>query len=406
MNDKELYKQILGVVAPWEISKIELNIDNDQVDIFIDWPYLQDAPCPECKKVYKIHDRRDERTWRHLDTCQLKTIIHCRVPRVTCPNHKTKTIEVPWAEKMSRFTRQFERIAIQFLQASENRSKTAELLRLSWDEMNHIMKKAVTRGLSRRKNENIKYLGFDEKSFLKGHNYVTVLTDTEEKRILDVAKNRKSESVDKLWSTLTEKQRNNVEAVSMDFWKAYTNGAKKHAPQASIVHDKFHITGYLNKAVDKVRRKENKYLLTKKNKTLVGTKYLWLKGKSNFSTKNKSDFRKLKLDQLSVGRAWNRKELFRHFWNYKYEKPASDFFKKWYFSATHSRLKPIIDVAKMLKRHFENIITYIKYRITNAFAEGINSRIQQIKANAKGFRNFDNYRVSILFYCGKLDLFP
>ena len=159
-------------------------------------------------------------------------------------------------------------------------------------------------------------------------------------------------------------------------------------------------------AVDKVRRGEHKELTFRKDTTLTGTKYLWLKSKKNFTKNNKSDFRKLNIDQLAVGRAWNRKELFRHFWSYRYEGSARKFFKKWYFSATHSRLQPVIDVAKMLKRHIENILTYVKHRITNAFAEGINSRIQHIKATARGFRNFENYRTSILFYCGKLNLYP
>lgn len=406
MDDKELYRQILGVVAPWKIEKIELKMDNDRVDIYLEWPYGTDGICPECGKVCKIHDRREERDWRHLDTCQLKTFIHCRIPRVKCSEHKTKTMEVPWAEDMSRFTRQFERIAIQFLETSENRKKTAENLRLSWDEMNYIMTKAVKRGIERRADEPIKYIGMDEKSFLKGQNYITVMTDTEGKRILDVAKNRTTESVDKLWGTLTEKQKNGIEAVSMDFWKVYIKGAENHVPWADIVHDRFHIEKYLNGAVDKVRRKEHKNLKPLKDDTLTGTKYLWLKSKQNFTKENKSDFKKLNIDQLSVGRAWNRKELFRHFWSYTYEGSARKFFKKWYFSATHSRLEPVIDVAKMLKRHFKNILTYIRHRITNAFAEGINSKIQHIKATARGFRNFENYRISILFYCGKLDLYP
>ena len=168
MDDKEVYRQILGVVAPWEIETIELDMDKNRVDIYLQWPYLTDGTCPECGKRCKIHDRREERIWRHLDTCQLKTFIHCSTPRVKCSEHKTKTMEVPWAEDMIRFTKQFERIAIQFLECSENRSKTAEILRLSWDEMNHIMAKAVKRGLERRADEPIKYIGMDEKSFLKG----------------------------------------------------------------------------------------------------------------------------------------------------------------------------------------------------------------------------------------------
>ena len=406
MNDKELYRQILGIVNPWEISKIDLDIEKDRVDIYLDWPFLTDGFCPECEKSCKIHDRTNERIWRHLDTCQLKTFIHCRIPRTQCSKHKTKTMKVPWSEKMGHFTKQFEQVAIQFLLASKNRNKTSENLRLSWDELNHIMKKAVDRGLSRRDEEIIKYIGMDEKSFLKGHNYVTVMTDIEGKRVLDVAQNRDTKAVETLWDGLTQKQKDNVEAISMDFWKAFISGAKKNIPQAAIVHDKFHIMKYLNEAVDKVRKTENKYLITQKDKSLVGTKYLWLKREDNFTEKNKKTFESLNIDQLAVGRAWNRKEVFRHLWDFKTIESAEKFFKKWYFSATHSRLKPIIKVAKMLKRHIKNILTYIEYRITNAFAEGINTTIQHIKSTARGFRNFENYRISILFYCGELNLFP
>jgi len=120
MDDKELYRQILGVVAPWKIKKIDLYMEKGRVDIYLEWPYLQDGTCPECEKICKVHDRREERVWRHLDTCQLKTFIHCQTPPGgwNCDEHKTRTMKVPWAEDMSRFTRQFERIAIQFLEAS------------------------------------------------------------------------------------------------------------------------------------------------------------------------------------------------------------------------------------------------------------------------------------------------
>jgi transposase len=77
-----------------------------------------------------------------------------------------------------------------------------------------------------------------------------------------------------------------------------------------------------------------------------------------------------------VGRAWTLKEMFSNLWEYTYEKAAKNFFKKWYWWATHSRLKPIADVGKILKRHLDNILTYLKHRITNAVSEGLNSKIQ------------------------------
>jgi transposase len=95
------------------------------------------------------------------------------------------------------------------------------------------------------------------------------------------------DSVNTLWGGLTENQKSGIEAVSIDFWKAFITGAEKHVPDADIVHDKFHIEKYLNEAVDKVRRREHKNLKTRKDSTLAGTKHLWLKSKKSFTKEKK-----------------------------------------------------------------------------------------------------------------------
>lgn len=410
MKDIELYTRILGIESPWEISKVDLSIEERRVDIYVVWPERTEADCPEClseeQETCKIHDRRKERVWRHLDTCQMKTYIHCRIPRIKCPKHGVLSLKVPWAESKARFTQMFESFAIALLKGSQNRSKSSEILQISWDEMNQIMERGVKRGLSRRHEKTIHHIGIDEKSFLSGHSYVTVMTDIDGKRILDVTENRDETSVNNLWEVLTEEQRMNVKAVSIDFWKAYISGVQRHAPKADIVHDRFHISKYLNESVDKVRKEEHRKLKKSNNDNLTGTKYLWLKNRTNWTERDTRRFAVLSGKQLSVGRAWNRKELFQEFWLQESVEDAMAFFKRWYFSATHSRLKPIIDVAKMLKRHIGGLLTWIKHKISNGLSEGFNSRIQQIKMVARGFRSFRNYRVSILFYLGALDMNP
>ena len=411
MEDKALYTQIIGIQAPWKIVHVDLDIIQERVDIYVEWPARTDALCPVCEKenketMCKVHDRRKERVWRHLDTCQMKTFIHSHIPRIKCSEHGFKTIDINWADRMVRFTYLFERLAIQMLKCSANRSQTAKVLRVSWDELNRIISRAVIRGLSRRKEELINSMGIDEKSFLSGHSYVTVMTDIEGKRVIDVAKDRDEIAVDTLWQGLSEEQRKNVKSVCMDFWKAYISGVCRHAPQADIVYDRFHVTKHLNEAVDKVRKKEHRELQKKKNTSLSGTKYLWLKNPENWTTKDKNHYAILAENQLAVGRAWNRKELFREFWSLTTISEAEVFFKRWYFSATHSRLKPIIEVAKMLKRHLAGLLTWIKHHITNGLAEGLNSKIQQIKSIARGFRDFKNYRIAILFHLGGLDMIP
>ena len=205
---------------------------------------------------------------------------------------------------------------------------------------------------------------------------------------------------------MTDEQRRGVEAIALDMWVPFINATEELLPEADIVHDKFHIVKYLNEAVDKVRRQEHKILRGQNNNMLSNTKYLWLTYPANWSTQQKCSFKELRDIELKVGRAWAIKETFGSFWNYTYMKSALKFFRKWFFWATHSRLKPIVKVAKMIKKHFGRILTYLKHRITNAVAEGLNSKIQQIKAAARGFRNFDNYRIAILFHCGKLNMYP
>ncbi|MCF7841279.1 MAG: ISL3 family transposase [Lentisphaeria bacterium] len=411
MNEKELYTKILGIVPPWEIRELLLDLKEERIDIEVVLKEGADTQCPACHRegktnLCKIHDRRPERIWRHLDTCQFKTFIRCRIPRVRCPEHGVLSLDVPWAEEQDRFSLLFESYAIHLLQVSQNRRRSAEILRISWDEMDGIMRRGVTRGLSRRKVEPIPYVGMDEKSSLKGHSYVTVLVDHEHRCVLDVSPGRDLAAVTSLWTRLTKEQRQSVKAVSMDFWAAYRRGAKEHVPQADIVHDKFHISKYLNDSVDKVRRQEQHLLKKQKDTSLSGTKYLWLKRQDNWTERDIKRYAELSNLQLKVGRAWNRKELFGEFFLAESTDEAREFFKRWYFSATHSRLAPVIKVAKMFKRYLEGLLNWIEHKLSNGLTEGLNSRIQQLKSVARGFRSFENYRTAILFHLGGLDMIP
>jgi transposase len=406
MRDRELYRQLMGLREPWKVTEVKVDFDGLKVDVWVEWPAEQQGVCPECGKGCRIYDHRDERQWRHLDTMQFQTILHCRVPRVNCLEHGTKSMDIPWAEKSSRFTALFERLSIDVLLGCQNQSQAKELLKLSWDEVHLIQEKAVKRGLGRRVSGELKYIGVDEKSFLKGHRYATVLSDLDNSRVLDVARDRKEESLEELLNKIPQEQRDPITAVALDMWEPYINAVEQQLPQADIVHDKFHIAKYLGEAVDKVRKAENRNLVKQEDGTLKGTKYLWLTNANNWTEQQQSSFKELKDKGLKVGRAWSIKERFSELWEYRYEKAARNFFKKWYCWATHARLKPMAEVAKKLKRHLENILTYLKHRITNAVAEGLNSKIQQVKSAARGFRNFENFRIAILFFCGKLDMYP
>jgi transposase len=316
-------------------------------------------------------------------------------------------VKLPWAEPGSHFTALFERLAIDWLGAASQKA-VAELLSLSWDEIHGIMQRAVARGLSRRQAEPVAKLGVDEKAFRKGHKYFTLVNDLEQSRVLYVSEDRTQTSLDGFWATLTEEQRTSVEAIAMDMWEPYLNSVRAHIDEADrkIVFDKFHIAQHLGEAVDRVRRRENKTLQAAGDDRLKGTRYDWLRHPAAMEPKDRREFTALRESNLKTARAWALKEAAMALFTYLYERPARKHFRWWHGWAVRSRLAPMIEVARMLKRRLENVLTYLRHRITNAASESINSKIQWVKYTARGFRNKENFRTAIYFHCGGLDMAP
>jgi transposase len=162
----------------------------------------------------------------------------------------------------------------------------------------------------------------------------------------------------------------------------------------------------VTKAVDTGRRQEHKALAQTGDLRLQGTRYRWLWNEENVPPWRQEEFQAVKQAELKTSRAWAIKEALRPFWSYVYPKWALKYFQAWYFWATHSRLVPISEAAKTLKRHLANLLTYFKHRVTNATTEGINSKIQTLKLMACGYRNREHYKTAISFHCGGLDLYP
>jgi transposase len=407
MQDRELYRRILGIESPWQVERVELKLEQGEVHVYLEHGPEAKWLCPECSAPSPLYDHQAERRWRHLDTCQYHTILHASPPRAACPEHGVKVVALPWAEPGSRFTALFEALAIAWLKAASQKA-VAQQLHLSWDEIHGIMDRAVERGLERRQAEPIAYLGVDEKAFRKGHSYLTVVNDLDRSRVLYVAEGREQASLDGFWGTITAEQKAGIAAVAMDMWDPYVKSVGEHLAegQQKIVFDKFHIAQHLGEAVDRVRRKEHKALKAEGDERLTGTKYHWLRNPVTLDQEGKREFAQLRQSELKTARAWALKETGMAFYNYTYEKPARKHFGWWYKWAVRSRLEPMKQVAGMLKRRFENIITYLRHSITNATSESLNAKIQWVKYTARGFRNKQNFINAIYFHCGGLDLAP
>ena len=401
MKDTDFYQQILGVVAPWKVVEVRLEMDAKRVTVRVEPESKTKWGNPETGKVAHLH-KWTERKWRHLDTCQFETIIEARVPSVRHEDGKVEEVTVPWADRFQRVTRLLAQAVIVWLEACGNVDKVAKIMRLDWTTVDSIMKAAVERGLERRKKEPIDYVGVDEKSFRRGHTYASILNDLDNNRVWDLVEGRKTENAKTLLETLGEEQRSGVKAVAMDMWAAFENAVRSLLPQADIVYDKFHISSYLNKAVDDVRKQEHRQLMEKGNDTLKGTKYLWLRNFPDLRTER--SFQELYAARLKTSRAWRLKESFEGFWDYHYKGAAEKFFRDWHKKVKRSRLEPLKKVADMLANRLDGLLNYLEHRITNAASEGMNSLVARVVGNARGLRSFEKFRMRVLFFLGKLDL--
>nr|VFK29991.1 MAG: transposase [Candidatus Kentron sp. MB]VFK33173.1 MAG: transposase [Candidatus Kentron sp. MB]VFK76033.1 MAG: transposase [Candidatus Kentron sp. MB] len=179
MRDTDLYTRILGIEAPWRVSTVEVEMANREIIIQVARKAGAKPCCPICGKESPGYDSR-RRGWRHLDTCQYKTILEANVPRVTCPEHGVVTTSAPWAKSNNAgFTAMLKALVIDWLKEAST-SAVSRLMGLGWNAIDGIMQRAVKRGLARRGEMRAHRLGVDETAFKKRHDYVTIVSDQSE----------------------------------------------------------------------------------------------------------------------------------------------------------------------------------------------------------------------------------
>lgn len=405
MRDTELYARILGIEAPWRVEAVHLQPEAGEVQVRV-----AAAPaalqCPTCGAACPGYDHR-ERRWRHLDTCQYRTLLVAAVPRVQCPTHGVVQVAVPWAVPASRFTALFEALVIDWLRAA-SLAAVARQLGLSWDAVDGIMGRAVARGVARRAPVTPRRIGVDETSFQKRHEYVTVVCDVETDVVLHVADAHTEASLAGFYETLGPAGCAGLELVCLDMWRPYIAATRAYVPAAEqkIAFDRFHVARLLGDAVDRVRRQEQRGLRAADDPRLVGTRYWWLTPPARLDAVQRRQFQVLRGSTLKTARAWALKELARTLWDYRHRGWAAKAWQAWLAWALRCRLAPMRKVAETIRKYLWGILNAVVARATNARGESLNGRIQALKQRACGYRSRARFRQAIYFHFGGLDLYP
>ncbi len=401
---KEFFNLVLNFGDEWGIKKIEA--DHKKLHVYLYLEYVSDYyEDPDTLEEAILYDHSEQREWRHLDVLQYKCYVRCRIPRVKCRDGKTKQIALGWADKYDRHTFHYETKVIDLLQITKNQTKTAMFMNCGFRLINRILHRCTERGMQRRNISKVpfEHISIDEKSFKKGHKYVTVISHPRSGVVLDVGEDRDQESVDQLLSgTFTKEQCQSMNTVSMDMWKAFINSVKINCPNAEIVHDKFHLISYLNKSIDQVRRREVKY-----NDALIDSRYAILKNEENLTEKQREKFELIKSANFEVSKVWHIRENFKELFEcYNEENEAKHLLKNWAHDSFMQGIKEVNKVVLMFLSHSKGVVNALISNLNNAMAERLNGKIQELKTVSRGYRIFLNFRSAILFFHGGLDLYP
>ena len=399
--EKALFSAALEISEPVFIDEIVFDAGEGELHIHMDFRRGGRFACCECgAEGLAVYDTI-EKTWRRLSFFQYKCYIHPRTPRTKCPKCGERLWIPPWGRKQSGFTILFE--AFVMAPAKEMPiSRIGEIIGEQDTRIWRMVRHYVDLAHAKKEFKAVTKIGCDETSSRKGHNCITVFVDMDSTNVLFATKGKDSGTVQAFSEKLPKHgaKPEQIKEVTMDMSPALIRGVGSYLPQASVTFDKFHVIQALNKAQDEVRRMEQKL-----NPLLKSTRYIWLKNPENLTESQKKQLETLRFENLKTAKVYQMKLTFQDIYRSIREPEAAEAaIKKWLSWAVRSRLAPIKAFAKTVKAHFAGIMRYFYSRLTSGAMEGINSRIQEIKRRARGFRNIRNFIAMIYLEAAGLAL--
>jgi transposase len=398
MDDKEIFASGIGIAKPWFIDRIELKGESLEKELHIYLGHKKRTKFSYLGKNYSVYDHQ-ERTWHHLRFFQHQCYIHASVPRVRIDTGEVKLVDVSWSQPGSSFTLLFEKDVLELIKEGMSVVGVSRRLSIGDKRVRRIITRHVSQALSSQSIGEVKELSVDETSTRKGHNYFTIMCDRVAKKVvgIGIGKDKDAFTHALIDMEIRGGSREKIRSITMDMSKSYISAANEMMKQADIIFDRFHLVKKLNEAVDKIRRQEQK-----EHNELLKTRYLWLRNNSNLSEEQRIKVNYLKNAYPNIGVAYRLKELLKIVLDEAYYSHYLAPLNEWMSQAWESNLEPIQEFVNMLKRHWYGIKTYFKRIATNAFAERVNLKIQEIKRIAKGYRNIHNFIIMIYFHLGGL----
>ena len=400
MKDVDLFSLALGLSEPWIVERTEFKPAERRLDLYLGFKPGSKFMCPTCEYKSTAYDTI-EKTWQHLNFFQHEAYIHARVPRIDCKAHGVHMVEVPWARKGSGFTLLFEALVMVMVKEMSVKG-VSRIIGTTDTRLWRVLEHYVDADLAKQDLSEVTKIGFDETASKRGHSYITVAADLETGKAIFVTEGKDAATIKAFVRHLEAHGGSAVaiKEVCSDMSPAFISGIEEHLPEAAITFDRFHVMKLLGEAVNKVRKEE-----AKSETVLRGSKYVWLSNQANLSAQNLTRLKSLVGLQLKTAKAWRMMIIFKGLFDFS-AKRAVEELKRWRLWAARSKLAPIVDFARMLKKHWGGVVRWLFSGLTNGLLESLNSLIQAAKSRARGFRTVKNLKIMTYIVAGKLGQLP
>jgi transposase len=350
--------------------------------------------CPHCGDYH--HNFKEQKT-RRIRTVPIGTkpcFLEINTHRLECKKCKHRWWpKFSFVEGLRRMTRTFAEYLVSMMKLGTIKA-VAEFTGVSWDTVKDIHKEHLKRKYKSVGYAELRYLGIDEFSIKKGHEYMTVVVDLETGRIVHAVEGRNKKAIMPFLRKLARKA-NNLIAMAMDMSGPYESAVREILPKIDIVFDHYHVMALCSKAIDEIRREQQNRCNVVGLRTLKGQRFLLLKNFEKLGSTEKSSLEALLEVNRPLAIAHTMKEQLRIFWTKSNPQEGARSLVWWIMEAIESQIKELAKVGRTLLDHFKGLLTYFKHRVTNAKTEGINNKIKTLKRQAYGYRDMEYFKLRL-----------
>ena len=329
--------------------------------------------------------------------------------RVQCRRCGVRTEQVPWGATASRFSWAFEEW-VAYLAQITDQTHVHKLTGVAWVTVGQIIERVVQRRLSPDRLVNLRRIGIDEFSYRKRHRYLTIVVDHDRRRVVWAAEGRNAETLRAFFRELGPQTCAAVELVSIDMAGGYKKAIAEFLPTAQVIYDRFHVQRLAGDALDAVRRSLVREAAAAEDddesQAIKKTRWVLLKGWHRLDAEERARLHEVQRINRPLYRGYLLKETLAGALDYRQPVRAEKALKSWIAWACRSRLQPFVRVARTLRAHFDGVLAYIRHRLTNGLAEGLNNKLRIISRRAYGFHSADALIAMLFLNSGGIELSP